>query len=133
VVRLDGAGGAGWHDVDEFAIRPEFDRTARAILLGTGLLVLGISAGLLIWAWVSFRRALSRGRLIPPSSEVPPMPSSRVRRTIPWVIGCVALVALILGGIHLIHTVLNEIDQKRLALRNAEIARVRAERLRTAR
>ncbi|MFI5456939.1 MAG: hypothetical protein ACHRXM_15950 [Isosphaerales bacterium] len=50
---------------DEFAIRPAFDRTARVIVLGTWLLLLGISAGLLIWAWASFGRALSWGRLIP--------------------------------------------------------------------
>jgi len=45
---------------DEFAIRPAFDRTARAILLGTGLLALGISAGLLIWAWAVLGRGLSQ-------------------------------------------------------------------------
>jgi len=65
---------------DEFVIRPAFDRIARAIVLATWLLLLGISAGLLIWAWATFRRALYRGRLIPPSSEVPPLPASRVRR-----------------------------------------------------
>jgi hypothetical protein len=118
---------------DEFVIRPVFDRLATAILLGTGLLAAGALAGLSIWAVAALRRALGRGdRPGVPSSDAPPSVSRRDTRRLRWMLGCLALVGVLLGVIHIVHTALDELEQKRMAIQQAQFARYRDELSRAA-